>query len=80
VANVFIAAGAKARHSEVTIYHDLCTVAEPFASCGKRIVPGMVKVPAAVNRKQIEFHLSTLQTEEWTEFHLSTQVSGVRKS
>jgi hypothetical protein len=46
--NVFTAAGAKARHGEVTIYRDLCTMAEPFARCGKRIVPTTVKVPAVV--------------------------------
>jgi hypothetical protein len=45
---VFTAAGAKARHGEVTIYRDLCTVAEPFARCGKWIVPASVKVPAVV--------------------------------
>jgi hypothetical protein len=37
-----------ARHGEVTIYRELCTMAELFARCGKWIVPAMIKVPAIV--------------------------------
>jgi hypothetical protein len=46
---VFTTAGAKAHHGEVTIYHDLCTMAEPFARCGKWIVLATIKVPAVVS-------------------------------